>query len=84
MMTDKRNLLRKISEASFAQYEALLFLDTHPDNKEALDYFNIMTAKRKELMSEYGRCFGPLTADMAGNSGCWDWNNCPMPWEREV
>ena len=66
---NRRSLLQNITEISFAAYDTLLFLDTHPDDQQA--------------MAEYGRQFGPLTVDCAsvaaGNH--WQWINQPWPWE---
>ncbi|MBS5647226.1 MAG: spore coat protein CotJB, partial [Lachnospiraceae bacterium] len=35
----RSQLLNYINEVSFAAYDALLFLDTHPDDADALAYF---------------------------------------------
>lgn len=35
----RKELLQKINEASFAVDEVKLFLDTHPYDEEALEYF---------------------------------------------
>ena len=36
----KEQLFRIITESSFALDEAIQFLDTHPGNQEALDYYH--------------------------------------------
>lgn len=80
---NRNSLLRHITEVSFAAYDTLLFLDTHPDDQQALAYYREMSQKRQEAMAEYGRQFGPLTVDCAcaaaGNH--WQWINQPWPWE---
>ena len=80
---NRRSLLQNITEISFAAYDTLLFLDTHPDDQQALAYYREMSQKRQEAMAEYGRQFGPLTVDCAsvaaGNH--WQWINQPWPWE---
>ena len=48
-------LLKKINEVSFAVDDILLFLDTHPDCQEALDFYRQNVAIRKEALSEYAR-----------------------------
>ena len=35
---DKTALFRKIQVYGFAMYDTVLFLDTHPDDKSALEY----------------------------------------------
>ena len=41
------DLLKVINEVSFAMYDCCLFLDTHPMDSCALDYFQKMKKKRK-------------------------------------
>lgn len=76
-------LFRKINEVSFAVYEALLYLDTHPDDPEALSYFRKYSKQRIEALREYARRFGPLTIDTAKDhdSCSFAWMQQPWPWE---
>ena len=76
-------MLQYINEVSFSAYDTLLYLDTHPTDQEALEYYRTFQEKRKEAMAEYGRMYGPLTVDCAyatsGNR--WQWIDQPWPWE---
>ena len=47
----KAVLLKALNEYSFAMDEAALFLDTHPDNQEALSYFKNAVNMRKAAMN---------------------------------
>ena len=78
-------LLKKINEVSFAVDDILLFLDTHPDCQEALDFYRQNVAIRKEALSEYARLYGPLTIDTADDSctRSWEWIQQPFPWEMK-
>ena len=78
-------LLQQINEVSFAVDDMLLYLDTHPDDKKALDYFTDISDQRNKLMAEYARKYGPLTIDeaTADNESIWKWSQQPFPWERE-
>lgn len=78
-------LLQQINEVSFAVDDMLLYLDTHPDDKKALDYFTDISDQRNKLMAEYARKYGPLTIDeaTADNENIWKWSQQPFPWERE-
>lgn len=80
--TDRNTLLRQINEVSFAAYDTLLFLDTHPDNQEALAFYREMSQRRNDALEEYGRMFGPLTADApsAASGNRWQWIDQPWPW----
>lgn len=82
--TTKKNLLKKISEVQFAFYECLLYLDTHPDDKEALKKFEMYRRNLIELIAQYEEEYGPLTmTGDFGNDG-FDWVCNPWPWEREA
>ena len=68
----KNNFTFKINESSFAVDDVLLYLDTHPDDCNAMQYYREMAATRKNAMDAYQKEFGPLIVDSVyGNS--WDW-----------
>ena len=77
------DLLNHIDKVSFAAYDTLLYLDTHQEDQAALEYFREMMQKRKDAMAEYGRQYGPLTADCdsATADDRWQWAQQPWPWE---
>ena len=76
----KQSLMKQINEASFAMDEAVLFLDTHPDNFDALQYYRNAVSMRNEALDAYKRQFGPLLVDdVTGNT--WDWVTEKWPWE---
>lgn len=86
-MTTKPNrqeMLRWIDAVSFACYDAALFLDTHPDDQEALNYFLEYSKIRAQAVKEYSRCFTPLNFDSitATPSDYWKWVNTPWPWQE--
>ena len=83
MNTERENCLRRLSEAAFALHEAVLYLDTHPDDRMALDYYNRYQKLKKKLAEEYNDRFGPLTADDAKTADGWTWGTTPWPWETE-
>lgn len=76
-------LFNLINEVSFAAYDAMLYLDTHPCDSSALSYHQKMTRQRKEAMSVFARRFYPLTADctVEADSTRWEWVSQPWPWE---
>lgn len=81
----REQLLCKINEVSFAVNDILLYLDTHPTDKQALAFYEKHTAKRRELMKEFSEKYGPLTVDDASKSSLdsWKWAQQPWPWEPE-
>lgn len=80
---NRRQLRSYIDEVSFAVYEALLFLDTHPEDQEALQFFREHNRKRSHALKIYAQMYGPLTISTANETACgsWEWMNQPWPWE---
>lgn len=74
----------EIGTISFALDELRLFLDTHPNDREALNLFNTNAKKRRELMNYYTENFGPLDAYSENTVDGWSWNCPPMPYEKEA
>ena len=80
---NRRELFEYINQISFAIDDVKLFLDTHPENQKALDYFQKYKEKRIEALKEYAEVYGPLTVDRVSvNSDCWNWINEPWPWQE--
>ena len=67
-MMNRRQLLNHINEVSFAVDEVKLYLDTHPCDTEALEYFREMSSHRNQALKEYAASYGPLTIDTASDS----------------
>ena len=85
-MNEKFNLKKKIHALDFAIHELVLFLDTHPTNKKAMELLKEYRQKRKETIALYEEKFGDYivtTKDVKAN-GCWQWIKGPWPWENEV
>ena len=80
---NRRELFEYINQISFAVDDVKLFLDTHPENQKALDYFQKYKEKRIEALKEYAEVYGPLTVDtVSENSDCWKWINDQWPWQE--
>ena len=74
--------LKKLQQLQFALHEAVLYLDGHPNNTQAFEYYKNMQSKVKEAYDEYTSKHGPLTAaEVTGDT--WSWINQPWPWEVE-
>lgn len=80
-MNEREKLLMFISEVSFALLDCAMFLDTHPDNKEALEYYHKYRCMREEAMKEYESCFGPLLNTNVNSENEWTWVCGKWPWE---
>ncbi len=78
------NLLEQIRNYSFAAYDMLLYLDTHPDDKTAFNMYKELVAKANSLKAEYEKTNGPLSAFSTASQSSFNWLNSPWPWEKEA
>lgn len=81
----RNSQLSRINEVSFAVDDMLLYLDTHPCDRKALEYCDELVKERRKLLQEYAEKFGPLTIDCTDQqeSATWKWMEQPFPWEKE-
>lgn len=82
--SDKARLLGEIRALSFALVETNLYLDSYPENSDALAYFRKVRRELAEKTAAYEAAYGPLTVMGALAEGSWDWVSTPWPWESEV
>ena len=59
---DRQSLLMKLSEYDFAAIDLQLFLDTHPDDKKAIEQYNMAVNAANKLRAEYEKAYGPLAS----------------------
>lgn len=81
MSKEQYLLLKHITNVSFALTEAVLFLDTHPCDQEALEYYHMMKEQRREAVEKYSEKYGPLLNDQVQCDKYWTWVETPWPWE---
>lgn len=81
---DKDKLLRTIQMYGFSIDEILLYLDTHPRCREALEYYHKYNELRKKAVKEYNRLYGPLNVKQIESHEKWTWSCDPWPWERSA
>lgn len=83
----KSELMRKIQGLAFAKTETELYLDCHPDNREALEYYRKINDELDSYILEYSNKFGPIKASDAYGKN-WTWVGNSWPWhvdfEEEV
>lgn len=80
----QKELMQHINAVSFAVDDVKLYLNTHPQDPEALAYFEKYSRLRNQALKEYAMNFGPLTID-AASASCkdyWKWINEPWPWQE--
>ena len=79
---NRSQLLHHLNSISLSLYDTVLFLDTHPDNQQALEYYEKLKMLRSQAAKEYNMRFGPLTSNDVTSRNYWSWVNDPWPWER--
>jgi len=82
-LNEKEMLMKEYNQATFAVLELVLFLDTHPHDREALACYHHYVMMAESLKSEYECLYGPLTSFAVTNNHCWDWVQGPWPWQNE-
>lgn len=80
----REELRRQIDELQFVALELNLFLDTHPNDKQALRDYAQVSQSLMRVVDIYQRTYGPLFGSGFGPSGYpWQWIEEPWPWEIE-
>lgn len=74
-------LYQWINEVSFAVTDILLYLDTHPDDTDAIAFFDYYNTERQKALELYAEEYTPLTLDNVHESSHWYWVTDPWPWE---
>ena len=84
-MNDKAKLQKKIHELDFALHELVLFLDSHPTNRRAMELMCEYREKRSKLISDYEQRFGKyiVTVSDVPKTGRWEWLVSPWPWDAD-
>lgn len=82
-LSDREKAMKQLSAAALAAHDAQLFLNTHPDNLDAIDYFNKQKSNNDRLMQEYAATYGPITSHQTDSTTEWTWIDSPWPWEME-
>jgi len=82
-LEERMHLLKRIREIEFVALELNLYLDTHPDDTQALQHFNRAADELAELKKQYEQCYGPLLNYGFGKNpgNTWLWAQTPWPWE---
>lgn len=80
-LNEREKLLIKIQMCDFAMLEANLFLDTHKNSKDAMEYFNKHKEHSNKYREEYTQKYGPLTVREDTSTDVWEWVNSNWPWE---
>ena len=73
--------LTELQALGFAVHELALYLDTHRDDREALELYRNYQQMFERCREEYRKTHGPLNHMQASGSESYDWLDDPWPWE---
>ena len=77
----KETLMQKLTDVDFVIHETVLYLDGHPNNKKAMEFYRRAVAERNELHAQYASQYGPVTANCVKQDS-WTWIDDPWPWQN--
>lgn len=80
-MSNREQLYHDIGIVTFVLTELTLYLDTHPADRNAIEYFNHYNRIRHQMLKEFAMKYYPLTLDTAEGGKEWRWGDAPLPWE---
>lgn len=84
MNESARTLMQRVYETGFAVDDMVLYLDTHPCDRDALAYYQQVVKMYREAVEAYECQCGPLTAEAVRSLDSWTWLTEKWPWEGEM
>ena len=79
----KNRELAALTEKSFEALDLQLYIDTHPDDSEAIMKYNESVRALAILQNEFEKAHGPLYSFTSlSNESRFTWVDAPWPWER--
>ncbi len=82
-MSEQEAMRRRIYSLEFACWELHLFLDSHPNNRDAARKLEEYRARAEKLRKEFTEKYGPI-GETPQNTSRWAWISDPWPWEKEA
>ncbi len=81
---DREKILQSLTALDFMAVDLGLYLNTHPNDKEALEEYNKIITSANIVREKYESEYGPLCSFRSSdnNSDTWSWKNNPWPWEE--
>ncbi|USK34843.1 spore coat protein CotJB [Bacillus sp. F19] len=74
--------LEEIQAVDFVLVELTLYLDTHPDDAQAISQYNQYAQYCRQIKQTFEAQFGPLSQGSPNPSGeYWTWKSGPWPWQ---
>ncbi len=83
---DREELLKALMELDFIAVDLGLFLNTHPENGEAIKTYNQVITAADGVRMKYEEAYGPLCSfrSYAADEKDWQWKDAPWPWQADA
>ncbi|WNF21544.1 spore coat protein CotJB [Mesobacillus jeotgali] len=74
--------MEELQAVDFVLVDLTLYLDTHPEDYNAINQFNQFAKERRRLKKVVESMYGPLQQFGNSYSGYpWNWDDGPWPWQ---
>lgn len=77
----KEALMNEIMALNFSIIDLNLYLNTHPCDRTAINYYNLYVQKYMMLVDRFQKMFGPITMGTFQSRCPWQWVENEWPWE---
>lgn len=84
MNDGKMELRREITAVHMMLEELQLYLNTHPNDRDALAKRNSFVKHYNLLKDEYAKRYGLINQDDSLSQFPWQWIDEPWPWEYDA
>mgnify|MGYP002626138967 CR=1 FL=1 len=79
--TVKNTPLAELMALDFVTQELALYLDTHPEDREAFETWKAFTELAEEGRRRYVELCGPIDRSDTALADAWIWADAPWPWD---
>ena len=80
---DRHEMLKNLSILDFMTVDIGLYLNTHPEDAEALRKYNSIAHEASQVRRAYESKYGPIYSFRSVNNERWQWADNPWPWDNE-
>lgn len=82
---NRDELLNSLSSLDFMAVDLALYLNTHPNDAEAIAAYNKIITAADAVRTTYEKQFGPLCSfrSFAQDTSNWQWKDNPWPWQAD-
>lgn len=80
---NREEMLMQLTAMDFYTVDLNLYLNTHPNDEQALSKFNAVAAEANNLRQQYEEMYGPLSTRRPIKGPPWEWIENPWPWNSK-